>query len=83
MALEGALSTKGRVTAEEVGTPASHRPVLAAGPLCVIQQVLNIPPVFGGGAADISSDLFPPVGWNVIDSMLLISKGRSEGSVNS
>lgn len=49
MALEGALSTKGPVTAEEVGTLASHRPVLAAGPLCVIQPVLDLPPVFGGG----------------------------------
>lgn len=76
MALEGALSTKGPVTAEEVGTLASHRPVLAAGPLCVIQPVLDLPPVFGGGAAVISSDLFPPVGRNVIDSMSLISIGQ-------
>lgn len=79
MALEGVLSKKGHVEVEEVGTPTSCRPLLAAGPLGVIEHVLKIRLLFCGGAAAI----FPPVGPNMIDSVSVISVGQVRGSVNS
>ena len=83
MALEGVLSKEGCVEVEEAGSPTSCRPLLAAGPLGVIQRVLNIRLLFCGGPAAILSDLFPPVGQNMLGSVSVISLGQARGSVNS